>query len=216
MIQPLPEWSSLETLATFYRSGFERLYYGRKMQKCVQDLERYAEVINDTQPEVVVETGTRWGGSALWFSRNFDLDVITVDIDPQMTSNGMQLYPRVQHMVGSSTDPTLFDILREKVAGRRVMVSLDSDHHAPHVWGEIQMYGQLVSRGCFMVVEDACFDMWEGDDSRRGGKRIPEVGGPLKAINLAALDRDPRWRRDTAIEDMHPVSHSPCGWWERV
>jgi hypothetical protein len=57
--------------------------------------------------------------------------------------------------------------------------------------------------------------MWEGEDSRRGGRMIPELGGTLKALNLARLDVDPRYRRDEAIEAWTDISHSPCGWWEK-
>lgn len=218
-IEPLPSWSSQRTLATFHNGDFAQPVagVGRTIQKSKDDLDRYREVIEDTSPEVIVETGTRWGGSALWFYREFGLPVITVDIEPHMTPAMVPIHgPDFRSVVGSSVDPAIVSKVIELVDGRRTMVTLDSDHHAPHVVQEIQLYSNIVSRGCFMVVEDACFDMWTGEDARRGAARIPEVGGPLVAINTSGLPVDPRFRRDLEIEGWSDISHSPCGWWERL
>lgn len=51
------------------------------MLKLDDDLERYRQIIEATKPEVIVETGTRSGASALWFAQQ-GLDVITIDINP--------------------------------------------------------------------------------------------------------------------------------------
>jgi cephalosporin hydroxylase len=218
VIGPLPGWDSEETARTFHNGLYMGLVQGRTMQKCADDLERYKELIEDTEVDVVVETGTRYGGSALWFNLQ-GVQVISIDTEPQVTKVSRRADTErgeIQYITGNSTDPAVVSRVRQLTAGRRTLVSLDSDHHAPHVFDEIQAYGPLVTRGCHLVVEDACFDLWEGEDSRRGGRRIPEIGGALKAINLAALDRDPRFKRDEAIEAWTPISHSPCGWWERV
>jgi cephalosporin hydroxylase len=216
MLTPLDNWRSDWTLKTFHTGMYMGNIRGRTMQKCADDLDRYNEIINDTQPDVVIETGTRYGGSALWFRDRVDM-VVSVDFAPPMTPQMVAEHPTNTWFVkGDSKDPKIIAQVKELVAGKRVMVSLDSDHHANHVWQEITLYGAMVSKGCFLVVEDACFDMWTGEDSRRGGRRIPEEGGPLKAMQLAGLDTDPRWKRDAEIEGWTEISHSPCGWWERV
>lgn len=217
MIAPLDTWSSGDTLRTFYFGTYSVRHLGREMQKCEPDLERYRYIVEDTKPDVVIETGTRYGGSALWFATKLGLDVVSIDIGPVMSQAQIEGHPAGTTFIrGSSTDPAVLLQVRSLVEGRRVMVSLDSDHHAHHVWEEIMSLGQLVTPGCHLVVEDACFDMWTGEDSRRGGKHIPEQGGPLKAIQLADLELDPRWVRDVRVEDWDPISHSPCGWWKRA
>lgn len=215
-VKPLESWNSDATRATFHTNLYHTVFDGRTMQKSADDLDRYTEIIGATQPDVVVETGCRYGGSALWFHRIFGVEVISVDIAFQLpTRHSYDAHPGIKYLESSSIDPGVIVRIRELTEGKRVMVSLDSDHHANHVWQEIQMYGQLVTPGCHLVVEDACFDMWTGEDSRRGGRRIPEEGGPLKAINLAGLDVDPRFRRDVQTEELTDISHSPCGWWQR-
>lgn len=216
MLQPLDNWRSDQTLQTFHTGLYMGVLRGRTMQKCADDLDRYNELIEDTQPEVVIETGTRYGGSAMWFRDRVDM-VVSIDFDAQMTQMMLDEHARNTWFIrGDSKDPAIVSQVRELVKGKRVMVSLDSDHHANHVWQEITSYGPLVSKGCHLVVEDACFDMWTSEDARRGGRRIPEEGGPLKAMRLAGLEVDPRYKRDVEIEGWTQISHSPCGWWERV
>lgn len=216
MLKPLESWDSNATRATFHTGMYHGTFQGRDMQKLADDLDRYKEVIDDTVPDLVVEVGTRYGGSALWFNQVCGVQVISIDVAPQLgTRSSYTAHPGIEYIVGNSIEPTLIESVKQKIVGKRVMVSLDGDHHATHVWQEITLYSQMVTRGCFMVVEDACFDMWEGEDARRGGRRIPEEGGPLKAMQLAGLDHNPLWKRDEVVEGITPISHSPAGWWER-
>lgn len=212
-LAPLPSWDSAATLATFQEP--ELTYRGRVLQKSADDLRRYRELIDWSRPDLVIETGTRDGGSALWFQRQ-GLEVISIDPAPRW--GGWEATPKPQPglawIQGSSISDWVVAEVHKLIGGKRVMVSLDADHHSLHVQAEIATYASLVSPGCFLVVEDACFDMWDGDDARRGGRSIPEFGGPLDAIRKM----DPRrigFERATDIEEMSPVSHSPVGWWVR-
>lgn len=217
-VLPLPMWDSAGSRATFGNNRASRRFWGGELQKCDQDLKRYEHIVAESNPDLIVETGTRYGSSAAWFKHRLWLDVITIDIENLIPvakmSRASQGITFVQGV--SSIAPQVVDTVRERIKGRRVMVSLDSDHHAAHVVQEIQLYSQFVSPGCHLVVEDGCFDMWEGHDARVGGARIPEEGGPLKAIELAGLPVDPRFSRDIEVESLSPISHSPAGWWRRV
>jgi len=188
---------------------------GTPMWKLSVDLDRYARVIAATRPDVVVETGTMWGGSALWFERQ-GVDVVTIDVDPQpVTPEARAACSRTTWINGRSTDVATFERVEALVAGRHVMVSLDSEHSAPHVTNEIRMYGWLVSPGCYLVVEDGIFDLAATDEEQAcGGALIPQAGGPLQAI-AALLMNNPDWQRDEDIERAHPLSLYPAGWWKR-
>jgi len=184
--------------------------------KLGDDLARYAAVIERTKPDVIIETGTRYGGSALWFALR-GLDVITIDIEPALPLGGWERAgERITLVKGSSTDPAVVALVAEQVAGLRVMVSLDSDHHAPHVAEEIEAYGPMVSAGCYLVVEDGIFDLASDPrDGANGGIGIPTIGGPLVAIERTLVGR-PEWERDLDVENMSPLSHHPGGWWRRL
>lgn len=216
---PFPEWDSAKTWETFVSGDAIGEFWGVELQKSVDDLARYHELIEISQPDVIIETGTRDGGSALWFRHTENLEVISIDLAPRAV-----LLPETEgiHWVtGSSSTqlrPDQLATIAEVVQGKRVMVSLDSDHHAPHVVDEIFLWRQFVTEGCYLVIEDACFDMWKErpttERARVGGARIPELGGPLVAINEAQahLTNAGFWR-DAALETLSPISHSPVGWW---
>jgi cephalosporin hydroxylase len=178
------------------------------MWKLASDLQRYADIIAATKPEVIVETGTRAGGSARWFAEQ-GVEVITIDVE----AFELDTAPGVNYVRGDSTDPEIVEFVTRLVAGRRCMVSLDSDHSAGHVAREIDLYGPLVTPGCYMVVEDGIFG------------HAPQVlvdmhfpagldGSPLDAI-AEKLHDNPDWSRDVAIERAHPTTHHVAGWWVR-
>jgi cephalosporin hydroxylase len=222
MIEPLPGWSFEQSWSSFDEGWFQQVYEGRALQKMPQDLWRYHAARMAAKPTLIIETGTRQGGSALWFRRELDIKVISIDTAPAWSRKAPEpIVAGVTFIRGSSTDNSVFCQVAEMVEGERVMVSLDSDHHKDHVKAEIDRYRALVSPGCHLVVEDAIFDMAVAQDARRGGVRIPEEGGALAAIQQSGLDAyfefgGTRYERDTQIEGLYPESHSPCGWWKRV
>lgn len=182
-------------------------YVTTDVLKLAEDLDRYASVIADDAPDLVIECGTRHGGSALFFAAQGP-EVITVDISPLNFGTD----PRVMQVVGDSASPEIAGRVAELARGRRVMVSLDSDHSAAHVAAEIRLYGPLVSPGCHLVVEDGLI-AWFSAEMRAAHGNHGE-GSPLDAIG-ELLDGNPEWERDVTTERMHPVSLYPAGWWRK-
>jgi cephalosporin hydroxylase len=176
--------------------------------KGLEDLRRYQRVIQATQPDLIIQTGTAVGGSAMWFAYNwFAYDgphVITIDV------NGDQIDPRVLEsdwittLIGSSTAEHIVNSVKSLASMcDRVMVILDSDHSGPHVRDEIRLYGPLVTEGCYLVVEDGVYDF--APDS-------PFNPGPFDAIEACLAGND-GWERDVEVEAMDAVSMYPAGWW---
>ena len=167
--------------------------------KVAEDLARYEVIIASSKPEVIVECGTWLGGSTAWFADRVP-SVITIDIEPRLRPE----VPNITWMVGDSIHPDMVALVAAWVGGRRAMVVLDSAHDAEHVRREIELYGPLVTPGCYLVVEDG-IARWMDE---------PYPGSPLDAIESELVDNDD-WQRDTATEAMHPVSMHPAGWWIR-
>jgi len=94
----------------FYRSSAwsETWWLGVQVLKNSLDLWIYQEIMAETRPEVIVETGTYKGGSALYLASICDLlgvgEVVSVDIRP--VSDEYPSHPRITYHGGrSSTDP---------------------------------------------------------------------------------------------------------------
>lgn len=134
----------------------------------------YQEMIYETQPEVIIETGTYKGGSALFFAHICDLvgkgEVITIDINECNLS-----HPRVTKIIGNSVSNEVINKVKEIVSNKTAMVILDSGHSKNHVLREMELYSQFVSVGNYLVVEDTNIN---------GNPVLPGWGeGPMEALN---------------------------------
>jgi cephalosporin hydroxylase len=146
---------------------FHRLYYdshvwvrtrwmGVGVEKCPLDLWIYQEIVAEKRPDVIVECGTRYGGSALYMAGICDLlgqgRVISIDISDR---RGGLVHPRIEFLLGSSVDAATVDAVKSRLRpGEKVMIVLDTDHHRQHVLREMELYGPLVTSGQYMIVED--------------------------------------------------------------
>jgi cephalosporin hydroxylase len=138
------------------RTWMNTYWLGVPVRKCPLDLWVYQELIFEEQPDVIIETGTAHGGSALFFASLCDLvgrgRVITVDIGP---IEGRPEHERITYVHGSSVADETVEEVRALAAGAaRTMVVLDSDHRREHVLRELELYSPLVSPGGHLIVED--------------------------------------------------------------
>lgn len=180
--------------------------------KTWEDLERYQAVIEATNPDLIIECGTFSGKSALWFARNSEADIVTMDVTPYIDPPIRVALDRfyVNDYTCSSTDPEMVaTVAGSAAAHKRVMVVLDSDHSAPHVLAEMHAYGPLVTPGCYMVVEDTLLRHMPGEERRHYD------GNPWDAVDEWMAVHGDEWELDTEIEAMHPVTQFPGGWLRR-
>ena len=164
------------------------------------------EIIVETRPNFIVETGTLCGGSAALWSTileqvNPDGRIITIDITDQAQQARKLpiVQKRVDFLYGSSTAADIVADVRKRVEGKRVLVILDSDHSKQHVLNELAAYAPLVSVGSYLIVQD----------SNVNGHPVDRAFGPgpteaieefLAANPNFASDR----RRERLLFTMHP------------
>ena len=91
-------------------------WLGHPVWQNVLDLWTIQEAIHEVQPDLLLETGTNRGGSALFYAHLFDLmdkgRVITCDIERMSTVS----HPRITFLEGGSTSPGVVDAMRDAVA----------------------------------------------------------------------------------------------------
>ena len=185
-------------------------WLGVPLVKTPADILAFQQIISETRPDLIVETGVYVGGSALLFASiqellGIDGRVIAVDVDLSVVNDRVREHPRIELIEGSSTDPEVVSQIRAAARGKRVMVDLDADHRAHHVLEELQTYSPLVTPGCYLVVEDGFL----------GGRpvRPDAVPGPSEALE-AWLAEDPpfevdRWR------ERYLLTQNPRGYLRR-
>jgi len=119
------------------------------------------EIIVETKPDFIVETGTFCGGSALVWATilqqvNPKGRVITVDIkDFTQEVKKLPLWKeKVEFFLGSSVAPEILAAVRDRVKGKKVLIIFDSNHSKKHVLKELFAYSPFVQVGGYMIVQD--------------------------------------------------------------
>jgi cephalosporin hydroxylase len=182
-------------------------WFGWRLVKCPFDAWTYQEIIVETRPQLIVECGTRFGGGAIFMATILDLlgegEVLSIDTDTKPTRPS---HPRITYVAGSSVDPAILARVHAAAAGKRTMVVLDSDHSAAHVAKELAVYPDVVTRGCYLIV----------DDTNIGGNPVwqDEDPGPMKAIDEWLPTQD-RFEIDPSRERFM-LSLNPRGFLRRV
>jgi len=137
-------------------------WLGQPMWKLPFDAMVLQDIICETRPELIIETGTGLGGSALFYASIMELldiengKVLTIDIEERF--DGFKDCPaakRISRLIGSSTSYKIASEAALAATGKRCMVILDSWHSYDHVCDELLLYYNLVSEGCYLVVEDS-------------------------------------------------------------
>jgi cephalosporin hydroxylase len=199
---------------------FHRLYYGRREQtwgntfwlghrvlKCPLDLWCYQEILHEVRPELIIETGTYQGGSALFLASICDLlgqgNVLTIDVDRR---DDRPRHPRIAYLTGSSTANAILRQVRRRAEGTsRVLVILDSGHTKEHVLAELHAYAPLVTPGSYLVVED----------TNLNGHPVESDHGPGPAEAVAEfLERNDAFVRDERREKFL-LTFNPGGYLEK-
>lgn len=176
------------------------------------------EVIWETRPQVIIETGVARGGSLIFYSSILELigegRVIGIDIDirphNRQSIEGHPLAKRIDLFQGSSVDPDLVSRIGDEIRGaERVMVILDSNHTHEHVLDELRLYAPLVTRGQFLIVADTVVEEIPAQEHR------PRPWGPGNnpGTALAAfLEESDRFIRDPFINAKLLITSSPGGY----
>lgn len=184
----------------------QTFWMGVPVQKIPFDLWIQQEIIWDTKPDLIIETGTFDGGSAMFYASLFDLigkgEIVSIDLEPQAD---LPQHDRVTYITSSSVDADVVERVRAMTAGKRVMVVLDSDHRSDHVRQELDVWSPMVSPGCYLIVEDT---------NVYGHPVLREHGpGPMEALD-DWLKTSPPFDNDKSRE-KYMVTFHPRGYWRR-
>jgi cephalosporin hydroxylase len=212
-LRPLASRAIIDAFAMLYYRRMQQTWLntrwlGVSILKNPLDLWVYQEIVHELRPDLIIETGTAHGGSALYLASLCDLvdqgRVITIDIE---TVERRPEHQRINYITGSSTDPTVVGpVIHEANASETVMVILDSDHTQAHVLDELRVYAPVVTVGSYLIVEDT--NVNGHPVSRSHGP------GPMEAVD-EFMAEDSRFEVDATREKfMH--TFNPGGYLRRT
>jgi cephalosporin hydroxylase len=186
-------------------------WLGVPMWKLPNDAMIIQEIIYETKPEVIIETGTGYGGSALFYASIFQLigrgEVLTIDVGYKKgLAHNLFVDRRVTRIIGQSTHPSIIEKAKEFSRHKSTMVILDSCHSEEYVSKELNLYAGLVSVGNYLIVED----------THVGGNPVEwEYGrGPMEAVKKF-LEKDKRFEVDKSREKL-VMTFNPDGFLRKV
>lgn len=166
------------------KSGLQISWLGYQTGKVPADLWIYQEMIVQLRPDVIIECGTHWGGSALFLASMCQIvgtgRVITIDLYPKPNR---PVHNLIEYINGSSIDPETVAGVRKSLGDHtNVVVVLDSDHTKDHVYQEIKAYKQFVPVSGYLVVEDTFLNGHPSHD---------DFGpGPMEAVDAFLAEDD--------------------------
>ena len=178
-------------------------WMGRPIIQLPEDMVRLQELIYQTKPDVIVETGVAHGGSLIFYASLFEAmghgRVIGIDIEIRKhnrdATEAHPMFKRIELIEGSSTaEATLADVRRRIDGNETAMVILDSNHSYDHVLSELRAYAPLVAVGGYLVSTD--------------GIMQDVVGAPRSADDWAT-NNPQQAARDFVAEDDRFVIEEP-------
>jgi cephalosporin hydroxylase len=155
---------------------YEQTWLGVPIWQLPEDLVALQRIVFDANPKWIVETGTKFGGSAIFFGSLLSMmgrtpesegGIITVDIHETsearelLSESPHRMAPYVkQRLVGDAKSPEIIASIQATIdaAPGPVLVFLDDWHDGDHVYEEMQRYSELVLPGGIMIVADTTFE----------------------------------------------------------
>ena len=146
---------------TKYVYGFSWL--GRPIIQLPEDILRIQEVIYETKPDIILETGIAHGGSLIFYATLCTAigkgRVIGIDIEIRPHNRSAiekhRLSPLITLIEGSSIDHDIVSSAKALIGkDDKVLILLDSNHLKDHVLAELEAYAPLVSQGSYIVACD--------------------------------------------------------------
>lgn len=155
------------TKADRHNYEYQWTWMGMPIIQMPEDIMLIWQLIYETKPDFIIETGIAWGGSVVYYASLCELmghgEVIAVDtVLPQSNIDKIMAYPfskRIHLLQGSSVDKEVFGKIKALIPeDAKVMVILDSNHTHEHVYNELNLYAPLIKSGQYILAQDTLIE----------------------------------------------------------
>jgi cephalosporin hydroxylase len=213
-------------------------WLGRPIVQLANDIVVVQELIWQTKPDLIIETGIAHGGSLILSASMLALldmceaiemgktlnpkvsrrKVLGIDIDIRTHNReAIEAHPmasRIQMIQGSSIAPEIIEQVHQVANGyKRILVCLDSNHTHDHVLAELEAYAPLTSIGSYCVVFDTII---EDLPPEMYPDRPWAPGNNPKTAVWKYLKTHPEFEIDKSIQHKLLITVAPDGFLKRM
>jgi cephalosporin hydroxylase len=200
--------------------SYQWTWLGLPVIQMPSDIVVLQEIIWETRPQLVIETGIARGGSLVLLASILELigegEVLGIDIDIRAHNRtAIEAHPlahRIRMIAGSSIDEPV--VVAAQRYASRVMVILDSNHTHDHVLAELAAYGPMVSVGQFLIVADTFVEDIP-PQAHRPGRPWGLGNNPATALR-EWLSQNGGFEPDPFFNQKLLITASPGGYLRRV
>ncbi|MBY6907540.1 hydroxylase, partial [Clostridium botulinum] len=127
--------------------------------------------------------------------------------------------PLITLIEGSSVEESTLEKVKNCINhGEKVLVILDSCHTRDHVYNELKMYSELVSKEFYIVVQDGImedlYDVPRGQKSWKEDNPVQSVCDFLKENDEFVLETPKRIFNESSLKQN--ITHWPSAWLKRI
>jgi len=205
-----------------YKYSYNFNWLDRPIIQYPQDIVALQEIIWETKPDLIIETGVAHGGSLIFYASMLELigrgEVLGIDVDIREHNKKEiekhKMAKRIKMIEGSSTDEKVVKEV-EKIGKRhkKVMVCLDSLHTHKHVLKELNLYSKFVTKGSYLVVFDTIIEYFPKGFFK--DRPWDKGNNPATAVK-AFLKKNKNFVIDKEIENKLLITCAPGGYLKRI
>jgi cephalosporin hydroxylase len=209
-------------LAVDNKYSYQFDWLGVPIIQMPEDLILFQDIVYQTQPDLIIETGVARGGSVVFWASIQKLCGITgkvlgVDIEiRQHAKNAIfdsNFKDEIHLIEGSSVEDQVVNQVKNYVSQhKKIMVVLDSNHTHEHVLSELEIYSKFVTKDCFMLVLDTVIDDLNIDPDRSWGPG----SSPKSAVKEFMSKNSEEFIHEQSYENRALLSVAPYGYWRKI
>ena len=221
-----------------HKYSYHFTWLGRPIIQLPQDILALQEIIWETKPDIIIETGIAHGGSLCFSasmlalldmadlqhqtkkrdSSTIERKVIGIDIDIRNHNRrAIQCHPmahKITMIEGSSIEQSIFERVEKLVPkGSKVLVMLDSNHTEAHVLKELKLYTNLVTKNSYCIVFDTIVAQMPNEFNK--DRPWDKNNNPKSAMDKF-LKETTDFVVDQEIDNKLLLSMSPRGYIKRI
>lgn len=203
-----------------YRWLHQQSWLGEPCLNLPEDMFALQEIIINSKPEFIIETGVAWGGSILFGASMLKLigGKKIIGIDTFMPSSVKKRISKNKFLLNnirlinddSTSDKTIIKIKKIIGNSKKVLVILDSNHTHEHVLKELNLYSKFVTKGNYLICGDTIVDFIPKQTHRT--RPWGPGNNPYTALKVFLKSKKNRFKVDKNICNKLLFTNHPKGY----